>query len=244
MKDLKRKMMIAAALGVVCMPAAAQDKVEAVVGADFVSRYVWRGQHLGDVSLQPTLGLSYKGLSLTAWGSVGLSEPDDTEEFDLTLAYAAGGFNIGVTDYWFDTPESRYFSYGAHETSHVFEANIGYDFGPVALQWYTNFAGNTGYRQNGAKAYASYFSISAPFDFAGLGWKVTAGATPWQNDFYNGGSNSAHAIQAVNGFAVCEVSIRALKNFCILKEWQTSAYVQLTWNPTTEAAHLIAGICL
>ena len=23
-----------------------------------------------------------------------------------------------------------------------------------------------------------------------------------------------------------------------------SSYVQLTWNPTTEAAHLIAGICL
>lgn len=148
-----------------------------------------------------------------------------------------------VTVYWFDGG-AGYFHYGDGNTMHTFEAHAGYDFGFLAIDWYTNFAGNTGYRQNGAKAYASYFSISAPFDFAGLGWKVTAGATPWQNDFYNGGSNSAHAIQAVNGFAVCEVSIRALKNFCILKEWQTSAYVQLTWNPTTEAAHLIAGICL
>nr|MCR4569873.1 hypothetical protein [Bacteroidales bacterium] len=48
-------------------PAAAQDKVEASLGADLVSRYVWRGQDLGGVSVQPSLGLSYKGISLSAW---------------------------------------------------------------------------------------------------------------------------------------------------------------------------------
>ena len=32
----------------------AQDKVEASVGADIVSGYIWRGQDLGGVSLQPS----------------------------------------------------------------------------------------------------------------------------------------------------------------------------------------------
>lgn len=32
----------------------AQDKVEASVGADLVSGYVWRGQDLGGVSVQPS----------------------------------------------------------------------------------------------------------------------------------------------------------------------------------------------
>ena len=81
-------------------PARAQDKLEASVGADFVSRYIWRGLDLGGVSFQPTLGLDWKGLSLSAWGSVGISNPADTKEFDLTLSYTIGGFNIGVTDYW------------------------------------------------------------------------------------------------------------------------------------------------
>ena len=45
----------------------AQDKVEASVGADLVSGYIWRGQDLGGVSIQPSLGISYKGLSLGAW---------------------------------------------------------------------------------------------------------------------------------------------------------------------------------
>lgn len=39
----------------------AQNKVEASVGADLVSGYIWRGQDLGGVSIQPSLGISYKG---------------------------------------------------------------------------------------------------------------------------------------------------------------------------------------
>ena len=91
---------------------AQESDLEATVSADVVSQYIWRGQDLGNVSLQPTLGLSYKGLSLTAWGSVGLSNSDDTKELDLTLDYTLGNFHFGVTDYWtndgFD-PKSRYF---------------------------------------------------------------------------------------------------------------------------------------
>ncbi len=37
-------------------PAKAQDNVSGTVSADVVNQYIWRGQDLGDVSLQPTLG--------------------------------------------------------------------------------------------------------------------------------------------------------------------------------------------
>ena len=135
----------------------AQDKVEASVGADLVSGYIWRGQDLGGVSVQPSLEISYKGFSLGAWGSVGF-ESTDTKEFDLTLGYSIGGFSVSVTDYWFNTQvetgidddgetifaTNKYFKYGAHSTAHVFEAQVGYDFGPLAVNWYTNFAGADG----------------------------------------------------------------------------------------------------
>ena len=42
------------------------------VAADVVSSYIWRGQDCGSAAIQPTLGIGYKGLSLTAWGSTGL----------------------------------------------------------------------------------------------------------------------------------------------------------------------------
>ena len=127
--------------------AGAGSDVETTVAADAVSQYIWRGQDLGGISVQPTLGVSYKGFSATLWGSVGL-ESKDTKEFDITLAYSIGGFNIGVTDYWFNQngqdTANRYFMYESHKTNHVFEANVGYDFSVAAIQWYTNLAGNDG----------------------------------------------------------------------------------------------------
>ena len=77
MKSVKFRM-IAIALLSATMPftAKAQDKVEASVGADFVSNYIWRGTDCGGVSIQPSMGVSYKGLSLTAWGSVGIDKED------------------------------------------------------------------------------------------------------------------------------------------------------------------------
>ena len=110
------KKIVLFALGLVAVATAhAQDekaKVETTVAADFVTNYIWRGLDCGNISVQPTLGIGYKGLSLSAWGSVGFTSTD-TKEFDLTLAYTIGGFNIGITDYWFNTggdePDNRYF---------------------------------------------------------------------------------------------------------------------------------------
>lgn len=75
MKDLMRRFVFTIVLCGVMVSITTQDKIEGTVQADIVSQYVWRGQDLGDVSLQPTLGLAYKGVSLTAWGNIGLSDP-------------------------------------------------------------------------------------------------------------------------------------------------------------------------
>ena len=220
--------MIAAGLS-----ATAQDEVETTVEADVVSQYIWRGQDLGNVSLQPTLGIGYKGFSLSAWGSVGLSEPSDTKEFDLTLAYTAGGFNIGITDYWFNTPEERYFLYDAHQTSHVFEANVGYDFGPVAVQWFTNFAGNDGLNKSGKRAYSSYLELSAPFKLASVDWSAAVGAVPYATDFYG-----------VNGFAITNVSLKAAKDIKVTDTFSIPVFAQVAANPSSQKAYLVFGFTL
>jgi hypothetical protein len=66
------------------------------VGADAVSQYVWRGQLLTDDPVfQPGATVSYKGLSLNAWGSFDMTDIHETsgqawhlQEVDYTLAYA------------------------------------------------------------------------------------------------------------------------------------------------------------
>lgn len=211
----------------------AQDKVEASVGADLVSGYIWRGQDLGGVSIQPGASLSYKGLSLSAWGSVGF-DGADTKEFDLTLSYTYGGFSIGVTDYWFDRDsEGLPTRYSNYKDSHTFEVALGYDFGPLAVNWYTNFAGSVGTNEDGDDAYASYLSVSAPFTLGGIDWSAEVGATPWANDFYNGYSDS---------FKVSSVSIRASKEIKITDSFSLPLWAQGIWNPTTKGAYFVAGI--
>ena len=173
MKSVKFRM-IAIALLSAAMPftAKAQDKVEASVGADFVSNYIWRGTDCGGVSIQPSMEVSYKGLSLAAWGSVGIDK-EDAREIDLTLGYNTGGFSVSVTDYWFSYHKEDggytgdYFKYGAHSTVHIFEATLGYDFGPLALSWNTYFAGDDYTKENGDRAYSTYVGISAPFKLGG-----------------------------------------------------------------------------
>ena len=212
----------------------AQDNVETTIGADVVNQYIWRGQELGSVSLQPTLGVAYKGLSLTAWGSVGLSEPSDTKEFDITAAYSIGGFNIGITDYWFNAPNDRYFAYESHKTSHVFEANVGYDFGVASLQWYTNFAGNDGVNDEGKRAYSSYFEVSAPFTLGGCDWTASVGAVPFATSFYGDASN----------FAVTNVSLKATKDLKITDSFSVPVFAGIAANPSTEKAYLLFGFTL
>jgi len=213
-----------------------QEKVETTIAADVVSQYIWRGQDLGHVSVQPTLGVSYKGLSLTAWGSVGLTDANDTKEFDLTASYTLGGFNIGITDYWFNDgldPDARYFKYGAHSTNHLFEATVGYDFGPVALQWYTNFAGNDGVNKDGKRAYSSYFEANVPFRLGGAEWTATAGAVPFATTSY-----------ATTGFAVTNLALKATKSIKVTDSFSLPLFAQVAANPCSGCAYLVLGFTL
>ena len=231
------KKIVLFALGLVLSGTAlAQESVETTIKGDFVNEYIWRGLKLGDVAVQPTLGVGYKGLSLTSWGSYGLSNKDDVKEFDLTLAYSISGFNIGLTDYWFSEgldPDSRYFKYNAHGTNHVFEANIGYDFGPVALQWYTNFAGNDGLNRDGKRAYSSYVETIVPFCLAGISWTATAGAVPYATTTYG-----------TTGFAVTNLSLRATKDIKVSNSFSIPIFAQVTANPCSQKAFLVLGFTL
>jgi len=233
------KKIVLLAMGLVMsMTAIAQDEIETTISGDIVSSYIWRGQDLGNVSLQPTLGIGYKGLSLTAWGSVGLTNSDDTKEFDLTLAYTTGGFNIGITDYWFNAgldPDNRYFMYNAHSTNHVFEANIGYDFGFASLQWYTNFAGNDGVNESGKRAYSSYVEASVPFKLATVDWTATVGVIPYATTFYN---------EWTSGFSVTNLALKATKDIKITDSFSIPIFGQVVANPRTQKAYLVLGFTL
>ncbi len=233
---MKKIFMFALGLAAVAATHAEDNKIETTIASDFVSQYIWRGQDLGSVAVQPTLGIGWKGLSLTAWGSYGLVDKDDTKEFDLTLGYNIGGLNVGITDYWFNEGlerKGRYFKYKAHGTNHVFEANIGYDFGVASIQWYTNFAGNDGVNKDGDRAYSSYVEVAAPFRLAKVDWSAAVGAVPYATDFYD-----------TRGFAVTNISLKATKDIRVTDSFSIPIFGQVAANPRSQKAYLVVGFTL
>ena len=134
---MKKQMILSGILGMTMMSTtpvakAAVDDIEVMLQGDIVSSYVWRGMYQTGVSIQPTLGIGYKGISLTAWGSTHFDGTSSSagraaKEVDLTLAYTfTNGLAINVTDYWWaGQGAGRYFHYGSG-TDHHWEAGISY----------------------------------------------------------------------------------------------------------------------
>ena len=209
-----------------------QSQVEAHLGADIVSNYVWRGQDLGHVSLQPELSVAWKGLSLSAWGSVGLSDKDDARELDLMLSYETGGLSFGIIDYWDDGMGKPYFYYKKPDTSHSFEGFINYDFGPLSASWQTFFAGSD-YKEDCKRAYSSYFKLSAPFRLATCDWDASFGLVPWKSSMYD-----------VSGFSITNLSLRATKAIKITRSFELPLFGQLVANPASRHLYFIFGLTL
>lgn len=211
-----------------CSVAKAQEKVEVSVGADIVSSYIWRGTDCGGVSIQPAITVAKSGFSLGAWGSVGI-DSDDDKELDLVLGYETGGFSVGVTDYWFYTDASeRYFDYKAHGT-HTFEATLGYDFGPLAISWNTNFAGSDYAKENGKRAYSSYFEAVVPFTLGGFDFAIECGGTPWEGAY-------------ADKFNITNVGLGVSKTIKVTDSFSVPAFAKVTTNPYEDKAYFVFGI--
>lgn len=230
-KNIQGRVLLATSIvaAMLLIPAPAKAQAEVSVGGDLVSSYIWRGIHCGGVSVQPALGLSAGGFSLTAWGSVGFTSPDYIEEYDFTLGYSVGGFSAAVTDYWFNS-SSNYFNYESRETAHMFEGTVAYDFGPLALSWNTFFAGND--YSGEERAYSTYIEASAPFTVGSVGLKAEIGLTPWDGPLY------ADKLNVVN------IGLTGSKEIRITDTFSIPAFTKIVFNPHVQQAYFVFGISL
>ena len=111
------------------------------LGADVVSRYIWRGTDLGgSVSVQPVLSYTAGLLEVGAWGSYSLTDRGANEN-DLYLTYSLGELGITVTDYYF--PETMdVFDYSSDAGIHWIEASLCYTLGKFSLLTAFFFSGD------------------------------------------------------------------------------------------------------
>lgn len=227
----------------IAMPSAvaAQDKISVGGHVDFVNNYVWRGmdQNSG-FSVQPTLDLSYKGLSLSAWGSQSLTNnvDRDVQELDINLSYSIGGLSATLTDYWWGGLHNPYGYYkegpadNPIDGGHHFEATVAYNFGtklPLTLSWSTWFAGADVRTDSDKRCYSTY--INASYDIAcpaDVTLTPSVGFTPWQG-YYN------------DKAAITDISLKASKSFGISDKFSIPLFVQTIVSPGNDHVYLVAG---
>lgn len=207
------------------------------LGADMVSRYVWRGTDFGEsASVQPALSFSQGGFEIGTWASYSFSaDGAGANEHDIWIGYTveageAGSFSFGVTDYYFPAPGgSDFFDFsGDGEGSHWIEPFMSYtgpEKFPVTL-YGALFAHND-------PDNSLYLEASLPIKVDGVELGLTAGAVSGESAFYG-----------TDGFAFVNLGLAASKAIPITEQFALPINVAYILNPDTERSFLVFGFGL
>ena len=237
-----------AALAVSTVPAGPAAAQSASIGADIVSRYVWRGADFGEsASVQPGLTLAFGGLEFGAWGSysisassAGANENDLWASFTHELASGAS-ISVGITDYYFPNavveneeggerrePVVRGFRDAEAHTQEVSVSISGSESFPVSL-----YAGLVLDDET-----PLYFEVSAPFMVGDTELGFHAGAVSTASGFYD-----------TEDFALVNVGVTVSREIAITESFAPPVFVSYIVNPSEASevgnrAYLVFGLSL
>ena len=205
------------------------------VGADAVSRYIWRGTDFGEsFSIQPALTVTAGGFEIGSWASYAMNpESAGVNEHDLWAGYtietaSSGSFSIGVTDYYFPAPGGAgFFDFdGDGLGAHWIEPYVGYS-GPssfpislLGAAFVHNDPDNSVYLQ------ASY-----PVQVDGAEFGLTIGAVGGESAFYG-----------TDSFSIVNVGLAASKVIPLNERIDLPITVSYILNPDAERTYLVFGV--
>ena len=240
---MKKLFISCVALLSVCLSAVAQEtaeetkaKVEVNAGADLVSGYLWRGQHLSGAAFQPTLGFGVGGFSLAAWGSIDFK--NEAHEFDWVAAYSFDkiGLSIAVTDYYglFHGKNAAdgniwdgdvLVKYGNYD-NHILEGTVGYDFSAVCNKFALTLAVNVNMVND--DDHSTYIELGYPVKTDLVNLDFAVGLTPAEGAYSD-------------NFNIVNISIKGTKELEFSPKFSLPVFAQAVLNPNKEQCSIIFG---
>jgi hypothetical protein len=208
----------------------------ASAGADFVTRYIWRGLDINNSpNIQPSIAFGVSGFELGFWGSYTLSnQTAGSDEIDAYLSYSfgtdAGDFTLMVTDYYFPNGGVRLGDFDDGSGAHTLEAGIAYsgtDKFPISLSFYYNFYNDPGNN--------TYFEVGYPFVVSDIDFSAFVGGSTGseENPGYYGGTTD---------LSIINVGISASKEVKITDDFSLPLSSSLIINPNIEIAYFVFGV--
>ena len=119
-------------------------QAEVGLGADVVSRYIFRGTDFGNAAtIQPSLSYSHGSLEIGAWSSWAITGGAANEN-DLYATYSNGPIAVTVTDYYFPTAVgAEFLNFDADGGSHTLEIMGTVDLEAVSVTGAVNVHGDS-----------------------------------------------------------------------------------------------------
>jgi hypothetical protein len=129
--------------GLITFAASVPATAEVGIGADVVSRYIFRGTDFGNaVTVQPGLAYSTDAFKIGAWSSWAI-DGGGANENDIYASFSAGPVGITITDYFFPAAApADFFSFSDGDAVHILEAAASAELGIASVLGAFNFSGD------------------------------------------------------------------------------------------------------
>ena len=246
------------------------NKAKVNIGADIMSRYVWRGTDFGaSPSIQPTFSVSKGAFEIGYWGAYATNS--DYTETDLYLKANVGSFSLMISDYFIpsganDFVDSRYFFFSNKNeinidpatgsptdqyTVHALEGAIsfnGTDKIPISLLVGTFFYGNDKIAEDTVFVDGAISKINFKNQYSTyveLGYSFSVGEN--DVDLFLGMTPSAsiYSTPLYSGdFAVVNCGISGARNIKITDNFDLPLKASIIANPQASTIFFVFGITL
>jgi len=223
------------------------SKIKLNLGADIVSRYIWRGSDYGkSPSVQPSLSISIANFEAGCWGAIAVTS--FYKEVDLYVKYTLKNFSLTFTDYYIPSvngtpasPDNRYFIYDDKKTAHTFEGSLLYKAGgkfPLWIMGGVFFYGNDkrwgchqGKDTTNGTYYSSYFE-------AGYTFNIKENSV----DLYLGFTPAAGAFGNKAGIVNC--GLTGCRKIRVSGDFELPVKASLIFNPQSSDVYFVFGITI
>lgn len=229
------------------------------LGADLMSRYVWRGVSLGgnSPSLQPWIKYNLSASEskhqfvIGSWAAYTFSETSN-QEVDLYLNYTYNKtFSFTLTDYFFpglygSELRNRYFNYEKDSTCHLFEGMVSFNGTeniPFTFLFAANIYGNDAHKINADGTTGNIFMSK----YVELGYKKNIRGVDF-NAFIGAALDKPNKDRGEVGFygnqtlGIINIGIKASKTLQINEKFGIPVQASLITNPERESIYLVFGM--
>jgi hypothetical protein len=203
------------------------------VTADLVSHYVWRGSMATGSptpNFQPTLAYVKGNFEIGVWGSTDFT--GSYKEVDPYVAYTTGHIKLILTDYDWNFSHANYFNYKNTETGHMLEGTLGF-LGTEAFP--VSITWNTmfyGFDKKSGDSTKQAFSTYIELGYTKGVASLFFGFTPWSGYYNNYGATNFDPGAGKKTFSIVNIGASVTKALKITDTFSLPLKATLVFNPS------------